>query len=168
MEILFLKFEITFFSCKNFEFQEEGTDDKKVDTENKVKEETEEERYKRARKLYSDRMQIIIKKRLNQDIWLTQQNSASTDTSNSTSSSSATTTMSNASTRASSTSPGGGGLDQRQSQQQPVQSQQSRASPVQRIDQFETRNYVYDIVILIIAISRISFDRLHECCHTGP
>ena len=95
-------------------------------------------------------MQVIIKKRLNQDIWLTQQNSASTDTSNSTSSS-ATTTMSNASTRASSTSPGGG-LEQRQSQQQPVQSQQSRASPVQRIDQFETRNYVYDIVILIIAV----------------
>jgi len=135
---------------KTMSMKEEGTDDKKVDTENKVKEETEEERYKRARKLYSDRMQIIIKKRLNQDIWLTQQNSASTDTSNSTSSS-ATTTMSNASTRASSTSPGGG-LDQRQSEQQPVQSQQSRASPVQRIDQFETRNYVYDIVILIIAV----------------
>jgi len=82
---------------KTMSMKEEGTDDKKVDTENKVKEETEEERYKRARKLYSERMQIIIKKRLNQDIWLTQQNSTSTDTSNSTSSS-ATTTMSNAST----------------------------------------------------------------------
>ena len=62
-------------------------------------------------------------------------------------------TATSASPRASSTSPGrGGGLEhQRQSQQQ-VQSQQSGATPVQRIDQFETRNYVYDFVILIIAI----------------
>ena len=76
-----------FLSLSYFEFfQEEGTDDKKVDIENKVpvKEETEEERYKRARKLYSERMQVIIKKRLNQDVWLTQQNSSpSTDTSTS-------------------------------------------------------------------------------------
>ena len=79
-----------FLSLSYFEFfQEEGTDEKKVDIENKVpvKEETEEERYKRARKLYSERMQVIIKKRLNQDVWLTQQNSSSsTDTSHSTSS----------------------------------------------------------------------------------
>jgi len=74
---------------KTMSMKEEGTDDKKVDIENKVpvKEETEEERYKRARKLYSERMQVIIKKRLNQDVWLTQQNSSSsTDTSHSTSS----------------------------------------------------------------------------------
>merc|ERR1719411_709016 len=135
---------------KTMSMKEEGTDDKKVDIENKVpvKEETEEERYKRARKLYSERMQVIIKKRLNQDVWLTQQNSSpSTDTSTSSHTTSA-------SPRASSTSPGrGGGLEhQRQSQQQQVQSQQSGATPVQRIDQFETRNYVYDFVILIIAI----------------
>merc|ERR1711997_386391 len=110
--------------------------DKKVDIENKVpvKEETEEERYKRARKLYSERMQVIIKKRLNQDVWLTQQNSSSsTDTSHSTSSH-----TTSASPRASSTSPGRGGEleHQRQSQQQQVQSQQSGATPVQRIDQF--------------------------------
>jgi len=135
---------------KTMSMKEEGTDEKKVDIENKVpvKEETEEERYKRARKLYSERMQVIIKKRLNQDVWLTQQNSSpSTDTSTSSHTTSA-------SPRASSTSPGrGGGLEhQRQSQQQQVQSQQSGATPVQRIDQFETRNYVYDFVILIIAI----------------
>ena len=90
-EIFFSKIEIIFFlSLLYFElFQEEGTDEKKVDIENKVpvKEETEEERYKRARKLYSERMQVIIKKRLNQDVWLTQQNSSSSnDTSHSTSS----------------------------------------------------------------------------------
>ena len=93
-------------------------------------------------------MQIIIKKRLNQDVWLTQQNSSNVSTDTTTSSSSATTTTT--SPRASSTSPGGGLEHQRQSQQ--GQSQQSGATPVQRIDQFETRNYVYDIVILIIAV----------------
>ena len=153
-------------------------------------------------------MQVIIKKRLNQDVWLTQQNSSSsTDTSHSTSSHSELKfqktpqhfcrakdiywqvqnckntfftifwnakksiftqkrkiilyitvillffhiTATSASPRASSTSPGRGGELEHQSSQQ-VQSQQSGSTPVQNIDQFETRNYVYDIVILIIAI----------------
>ena len=61
-------------------------------------------------------------------------------------------TATSASPRASSTSPGRGGELEHQRQSQQVQSQQSGSTPVQNIDQFETRNYVYDIVILIIAI----------------
>lgn len=107
--------------------------------------ESEEVRYKRARKLYSERMQEIIKKRLNQ-----QNPSVSASVLSSSSSNN------NSSNASSLPVPPITADQQSQSQSRPTQPQQPLRRPQQPLrnraepDPFETRSYIYDIVIAVI------------------
>jgi len=131
-----------------------GENEKKTTTAPVVAEETENEKYKRARKLYSLRMENIIKARLNQS-----QGTTSTSSSPNTS-------------EVTSQSPHpGGGLDvhpapglraqPQVTDQQPAPVQQRQRHhrpqvepdhqlPVLNQNQLETRSVVYDIVIVVV------------------
>merc|ERR1719483_1522557 len=130
-----------------------GEGEKKTEAAPPVVEETENEKYKRARKLYSLRMENLIKARLNQS------QGNSTIASN--------TTTSNVQTSkpaAAASSPDQGGLDvhpEPEQQPAPIQPRQQQVEPdhqrvpgVQGQDQTtnETRSLFYDIVIAVVIV----------------
>merc|ERR1712051_1078039 len=133
----------------------QGEGEKKTEAAPPVVEETENEKYKRARKLYSLRMENLIKARLNQS------------QGNSTIASNNTTSNVQTSRPAAAPSPHQGGLDvhpEPEQQPAPVQPRQrhrpqvepdhQRVQGVQGQDQtaHETRSLFYDIVIAVVIV----------------
>merc|ERR1711934_1251533 len=130
-----------------------GEGEKKTEAAPPVVEETENEKYKRARKLYSLRMENLIKARLNQS------------QGNSTIASNTTTSNEQTSRPAAAPSPHQGGLDvhpepeQQPASVQPRQRHRPQVEPervqgVQGQDQtaHETRSLFYDIVIAVVIV----------------
>lgn len=127
-----------------------GESEKKTSTATEeAAEESEDDKYKRARKLYSARMQNLIRQRLNQPSH--DQNSSETSSNSSSSRASEgqptpthqSSRPSESSARPTSTSPG---RQRRQTEQRNrVQEQNATLLP-------ESRNYAYDIVIAIIVV----------------
>merc|ERR1719483_1041643 len=130
-----------------------GEGEKKTEAAPPLVEETENEKYKRARKLYSLRMENLIKARLNQS------------QGNSTIASNTTTSNVQTSSPSAAPSPHQGGLDvhpEPEQQPAPVQPSQrhrpqvepdhQRVQGVQGQTTIETRSLFYDIVIAVVIV----------------
>jgi len=151
---------------KKMSLKGEDKDKKESTSEQPQIEETEEEKYKRARKLYANRMENIIRKRLNQ-------NSRSLATTSTNSSSEAGSSQTTNVVQRQSPRPTLGGDASGPTPERPAASQPRRPREQSRqAGQGESRSYTYDIIIavIILVIALLLYRRFNMFSQvtTGP